>query len=146
MRITAKGRYALLAMLDLSLVAVGPVSLGSIAERQNIPQNYLEQVFAGLRKAGLVAGVKGAQGGYTLARPASQITAGQVLRVVEGEFWPVGEVMASEDGVGAAVVLHELVFEPMRACMNDLLDGLSLGFLAGEFSKRQKGIGAMYYI
>ena len=85
MLISTKGRYGLRSMADLVLNAQeNPVPLREIAERQGISESYLEQVFALLRKAGLVNAIRGSYGGYILARPAHQITVGEVLQALEG--------------------------------------------------------------
>ena len=74
MRLTAKGRYAVSAMLDLALHdGEGPISLADISERQDISLSYLEQLFSKLRRNGLVSSVRGPGGGYTLSRVAEQI-------------------------------------------------------------------------
>ena len=75
MRLTTKGRYAVTAMLDLALhAATGPVSLADISERQGISISYLEQLFAKLRRNGLVSSVRGPGGGYQLAGTVSRLT------------------------------------------------------------------------
>ncbi|HHQ69069.1 MAG TPA: Rrf2 family transcriptional regulator, partial [Halothiobacillaceae bacterium] len=74
MRLTTKGRYAVTAMLDLALHDDGkPIALADIAERQSLSLSYLEQLFAQLRRGGLVASVRGPGGGYRLSRPRDQI-------------------------------------------------------------------------
>ena len=71
MKLSTKGRYGLRAMIDLaSHEEEGAVSIASISERQNISESYLEQLVAKLKKAGLVVSIRGAAGGYRLARPA----------------------------------------------------------------------------
>lgn len=90
LRITTKGRYALRAMLDLALhQGDSPVTRGDIAYRQGLPATYLAQLFAALTKAGLVESVRGPGGGYVLSRPCEEITAGEIIRVVEGSIAPV---------------------------------------------------------
>ena len=75
MRLSTKGRYAVTAMMDIALhQRVGPVTLADISQCQGISLSYLEQLFAKLRKGGLVEGVRGPGGGYRLARPADQIS------------------------------------------------------------------------
>ena len=75
MKVSTKGRYGLRAMIDLALYSkMNWYSLISIAQRQDISKSYLEQVFSALRKAGLVKSIKGAQGGYELAKDAKEIT------------------------------------------------------------------------
>jgi len=89
LRISAKGEYALKAMLDLSLQPPRRiVPIQEIAARQGIPQRYLEQVLQALKRAGLLASRRGAAGGYQLARAPEDITAGDVLRAVEGAQAP----------------------------------------------------------
>lgn len=85
MKLSTKGRYGVKAMFELALnYGLDPVSIKTIAERQNISDYYLEQLFAGLRKAGLVKSIRGAQGGYILSRHPKDITASDILNVLEG--------------------------------------------------------------
>ena len=85
MKISTKGRYGLRAFIDLASYAGNePVSISSISVRQNISEGYLEQLMAKLKKAGLVKSIRGASGGYMLARDASEISVGDVLRALEG--------------------------------------------------------------
>src|SRR3712207_9448755 len=84
MKISTKGIYGIKAMVDLAIYSEkDKVTLKSICERQSISERYLEQIFSLLRKGGLIKGVKGAQGGYTLVKGAKEITIGEILRVVE---------------------------------------------------------------
>ena len=86
MNISVNGEYALQAVFDLSVQpGQGPVKIAEIARRQKIPQKFLELILAGLKQGGFVESKRGAEGGYLLARPASQITIGEVLRHVEGQ-------------------------------------------------------------
>ncbi|MBT2771169.1 Fe-S cluster assembly transcriptional regulator IscR [Halomonas sp. ISL-60] len=83
MRLTTKGRYAVTAMLDLALHAHnGPTSLSDISHRQEISLSYLEQLFARLRRAGLVNSVRGPGGGYLLSQPADAISVSKVIDAV----------------------------------------------------------------
>ena len=83
MKLSTRGRYGLRAMIDLAIHDQGDyVTLGSIAQRQNISLNYLEHSFAALKNAGLIRGMSGSQGGYRLAAPPSDITIRQVLEVL----------------------------------------------------------------
>lgn len=85
MRLSTKGRYAVMAMADLASRQRGtePVSLGEIAESQGISLSYLEQLFAKLRKGGLVVSVRGPGGGYRLSRPADELRVGDVILAVD---------------------------------------------------------------
>ena len=90
MLISTKGRYAMRFMIDLALR--GPeekVSLREIAEFEGISLKYLEQLVRPLTQAGLIKGMRGKNGGYCLAKPTSEIKAGDVLRAVEGTTIPV---------------------------------------------------------
>ena len=84
MKMSTKGRYAVMAMIDIGEHSAGkPVSLAEIAERQDISQEYLEQLFGKLRKAGLVESTRGPGGGYRLAREASEIPMADIILAVD---------------------------------------------------------------
>lgn len=90
MMISTKGRYGLRLILAIAQEAGGkPLPIREIAKRQDISEKYSEQIILQLARAGLVTGLRGAQGGYTLSRPADRITAGEVLRAAEGSIAPV---------------------------------------------------------
>ncbi|GHV75763.1 Rrf2 family transcriptional regulator [Spirochaetia bacterium] len=90
MRISTKGRYSLEALLHMALLPEGEYSsTRSIAKNTGISDGYLEQLFIPLRKAGIVQGIRGPQGGYLPGRPVGNITVGDVLRAVEGPLEPV---------------------------------------------------------
>jgi len=87
MKLSTKGRYAVMAIIDIGAHSGGePVSLAEIAQRQDISQEYLEQLFGKLRKAGLVESARGPGGGYRLARPAVEINLAQVILAVDEEL------------------------------------------------------------
>lgn len=91
MNLSTKGRYGLRAMCELASSYDGqPLSLSRIAENQNLSVRYLEQLFHLLKKAGYVTSTRGVKGGYTLSKPPRDITVGEVLRVLDGDFAPVG--------------------------------------------------------
>jgi len=84
MKLSTKGRYAMVALADIALSEAGKlVTLGEISRRQNISLPYLEQLFVKLRRAGLVTSVRGPGGGYKLARPTSEIRVVEVLSAVD---------------------------------------------------------------
>lgn len=90
MKISTKGRYGLTIMMELAVQSgTGPTSLKSIAEKHQLSEHYLEQLIAPLRNAGLVKSIRGAYGGYILSRNAEEITAGDIIRVLEGPISPV---------------------------------------------------------
>jgi len=88
-RLTARSEYGLLALIDIACRrGEGPVSVRGIAERQNIPAKFLEQLFVALRQGGLVTAVRGAHGGFELSRDAEGITVLEVVEVLEGPLQP----------------------------------------------------------
>ena len=85
MKLSSKGRYGLLALYDLATrFGDGPVPLKAIALRNDIPEMYLEQLFISLRRKGLIQSIRGAQGGYELAKPPKEVVVGDALRALEG--------------------------------------------------------------
>lgn len=109
MRLTTRGRYAVTALLDLALQpAEQTITLAEIAARQSISVAYLEQLFAKLKRQGLVASVRGANGGYYLARPAESIT---VLEIIEAVNETVDATRCDHQGNcqnGAMCLTHDL--------------------------------------
>ncbi|HIW34748.1 MAG TPA: Rrf2 family transcriptional regulator [Candidatus Paenibacillus intestinavium] len=90
MKISTKGRYGLTIMMELALkFGEGPISLKSIAEKNNLSEHYLEQLIAPLRNAGYVKSIRGAYGGYILSKEPADITTGDIIRVLEGPISPV---------------------------------------------------------
>ena len=90
MKTSTKARYSLRLMIDIAQnQSIGPVPLSDVSRRQGISIKYLEQLAKSLNAAGCVTSVRGAQGGYKLARPAGDISAGEVIYAAEGEFLPV---------------------------------------------------------
>lgn len=103
MKLSTKGRYGLRALVDLALhQEEAPVSIQSIADRQNISERYLEQLMSAMKKAKLVTSTRGAQGGYRLARPAGEISVGDVLRALEGDLRAVACPAEGEGADGCA--------------------------------------------
>jgi Rrf2 family protein len=105
MKLSTKGRYGLRAMIDLADYSEeAPQSIANIAARQSISDSYLEQLMAKLKKAGLIESIRGAQGGYVLAKPMDAISVGDILRALEGDLSPVkcaglkGESQCMESG------------------------------------------------
>ena len=84
MLLSTKGRYAVMAMVDLAgQPSSQPVTLAGVADRQEIPLAYLEQIFAKLKKAGMVSSVRGPGGGYKLAKPASEVRIAEIVLASE---------------------------------------------------------------
>ena len=129
MRLTTKGRYAVTAMLDLAVHAVNaPVPLADISQRQGISLSYLEQLFARLRKEGLVDSARGPGGGYKLSRSAAEISVVQVISAIDEtvEATRCGGLANCQDG--EPCLTHELWTDLSRQ-IYDFLSGINLAQL-----------------
>ena len=131
MRTTAKADYAVRAAVELAAVGSGdPVKAEQIAEAQSIPLNFLENILAELRRAGIVESRRGAAGGYLLARPAEQITLADVIRAVEG---PLANVRGVSPDLleynGSAERLRD-VWVALRASVRAVLEQVTLADVA----------------
>jgi len=135
LRLSTRGHYGLKAMFDLALnYGPDPIPLKNVAERQNISEHYLERLIATLRKNGLVTSVRGAQGGYILARPPSEINVGDIIRVLEGPIAPlecVSEVDPSQCDQSDFCITR-LVWARVRDCIAGVLDSISLADMCRE--------------
>lgn len=120
MKISTKGRYGLTVMIELAKrTGEGPVSLKTIAGENNLSEHYLEQLVPPLRNAGLVKSVRGAYGGYMLAKAPTEITAGDIIRVLEGPITPV-EGIEEEEPVKQALWIR------IRDAVKNVLDTTTL--------------------
>ncbi len=129
MRLTTKGRYAVTAMLDLAFHSQKkPATLTDIATRQTISLSYLEQLFARLRKAGMVTGVRGPGGGYKLSRPAAEINIADIIAAVDE---PVDSTKCGGEGNcqdGLPCLTHDL-WMGLSEQIRNYLQNISLGEL-----------------
>ena len=145
MRLSTKGRYAVTAMLDLSIhYEEGPVTLAEISETQSISLSYLEQLFARLRKNGLVEGLRGPGGGYRLSRSPDEISVAMVINAI-GEGIDATSCEGSEDCQdGERCLTHEL-WQKLGNEIFGFLDGITLAsFLkrdrVSEMVRRQQAV------
>ncbi len=131
MRVSAKADYALRAAVELAAAeGKGPVKGEQLARVQSIPPKFLENILLELRHAGLVQSQRGVEGGYWLARPASQITLADVIRAVEGPLANVrGTRPESIEDEGAAVSLRE-VWIAVRANLRRVLESVTVADVA----------------
>ncbi|MEA5094418.1 RrF2 family transcriptional regulator [Sedimentibacter saalensis] len=142
MKISTKGRYGLRAVMDLCINSNGDyVSLISIAERQNISKNYLEQVFSALRKTGIVKSVKGSQGGYLLNGKTSEVTIGNILRALEGDLSVVKEEQ-SNSKIEHCIKMN--LWDKIDQKLYEIIDNMTLEDLINEYNKGTDSM--MYYI
>lgn len=140
MKLSTKGRYGLRALIDLAQYSEQEaVSISSISQRQNISESYLEQLVAKLRKAGLVKSIRGAQGGYRLARPASTISVGDILRALEGNLEAVECTAHTEEGCdGSDLCVTKYVWQRINESIAKTVDEMMLDQLVEESRKAQK--------
>jgi Rrf2 family cysteine metabolism transcriptional repressor len=138
-KISTKGRYGLTIMMELAnRFGEGPISLRSIAQRHDLSEHYLEQLIAPLRNAGLVKSIRGAYGGYVLAKKPDEISAGDIIRVLEGPISPV-EFTEEEDPAKRYLWLR------IRDSISAVLDSTSLQDLISYKDEGQTD-GYMFYI
>ncbi len=119
MRIPTKGRYAVSAMFNLAINdRIGPVTIADIADQQAISLSYLEQLFARLRKSGLVEGTRGPGGGYRLAVPAEEITIARIIAAVDDN--------ASNGDAGEERYLPYALWQDLSQRLHEFLDGITV--------------------
>lgn len=141
MQLSTRGRYGVRALYELARrYGQGPVPLREVAEAQNLPENYLEQLMAPLRKGGLVQSLRGAQGGYVLARDPAQITVADIVRLLDGPIGP--ETDAEATGTPSVA---DSVWEEVRRAITEVLEGTTLADLCRQAERRSRD-GYMFYI
>lgn len=144
MKLTTKGRYAVTAMLDLALrYDKGAVTLADIAKRQGISLSYLEQLFAKLRRSGLVDSVRGPGGGYTLAMEPNKISVAEII-VAINENIDATRCGGEKNCHGDETCLTHQLWEDLSIRIHDFLKGITLGDLVTkphvqEVASRQEG-------
>ena len=136
---SAKCEYGIKAMLDLSLngQAGMPVQVRVIADRAEIPEGFLEQIMADLRKAGLVESVRGAHGGYVLAKSADNINLADVIEAIDGPVTPGGCLRESVDPASpTSIAVIADVWLDVRDCVMDVLSTMDLAHLRDKLERR----------
>ena len=145
MKLSTKGRYGLRALIDLAQYSSEtPVSITSISARQDLSERYLEQLMAMLKKAGLVKSVRGAGGGYVLAKDMAAISVGDVLRALEGSLEPVECAgLEPEGGCKASdQCVTKYVWQRINDSISRTVDEIRLDQLVEESRKKQcAGLG-----
>ena len=135
MKITTKGRYGLRALIDLARYSeIEPVSINNIATRQGISERYLEQLMTLLKKAGIIKSIRGAGGGYVLAKDISDISVGDVLRALEGSLESVECTGFSQDDSceAAGGCVTKYVWQKINESINRTVNEISLKQLVEE--------------
>lgn len=147
MKLSKKSRYGLRALVDLAVHSEeGHVALNSIAERNDISAQYLEQVFAALRRAGIVKSIKGPQGGYLLNRPIKEITVASILDALEGGYHFEKEESSPADNHGISDAIQVLLIDEINVKLDDVLQNLTLADLKSYYVSHSAYAQDMYYI
>ena len=140
MKLSTRGRYGIHAMYDLAVNAgEGPISIKAISERRNIPEAYLEQLMAVLKREDLVVSTRGAQGGYALARQACEITVGQVLRALEGGLNLVDCLTEAEACGRSCDCPSRIVYRKIQQGLNQVADGITLQDMIDDYERACAG-------
>ncbi len=130
MRVSAKVDYALRAALELAAAGDGPIKGERIAQAQDIPLKFLENILLELRHHGLVQSQRGAEGGYWLARPAEEITLAEVIRAVEGPLANVRGVRPESVEYDGPAERLQQVWIAVRASLRSVLETVTLADVA----------------
>ena len=150
MRLSKKGEYALRALLDLAMAQALDrklVPLSALAEAQKMPATFLEQILIELRQAGILASTRGKYGGYSLAKPASKIMIGDVVRIIDGPLAPISCVSHTayercacpdEEHCGLRLIMMDV-----RNAIANVLDRYSLANLAKITLRKLQGDGML---
>ena len=147
MKFSKKSRYGVAALIDLAANSKnGHVALGNIAERNGLSPQYLEQVFASLRRAGIVKSVKGSQGGYLLNYPSSKITVASIVQALEGTYYLDDEEVKEGSAARIAETIQKDIVEKVNGGLDQILQNLTLADLEEDFQELQSGGQEMYYI
>jgi len=136
---SAKCEYGIKAMLDLSINGKPdrPVQVRIIADRADIPEGFLEQIMADLRKAGLVESIRGAHGGYVLSKPAEAINLADVIEAIDGPVTPGGCLRESvEPNSTTSIAVIQDVWLDVRDCVMDVLSTMDLAHLREKLLRK----------
>lgn len=142
MKISTKGRYAVRLMLDLALNNTGEcIKVKEIASRQGISEKYLEQIISILNKAGYVKSVRGAQGGYRIAKEPKDYTVGMILRLTEGSLAPVACLENDSDECERCDTCETLeVWRELYKAVNEVVDSVTLADLVEKRQRRLENL------
>ena len=148
MRISAKGRYGLAALVYMAQNGKHETSVTviSISENLKISKIYLEQIFSLLRRGGIATSTKGAQGGYRLAKPPKDITVFDCLSAIDTALFEKTEATVNDADVSIEKAMQEGVFNMLDFSVKTTLSSITLKDLALQATKYKDGEGYMFYI
>lgn len=147
LKLSTRGKYGFRAILELAInYGSGPIPLKNVSERLDVSQKYLEQLVASLKLAGLVKSVRGAHGGYALARHPSEIKLSEVIRTLEGSIAPSECVNDSKVCPRSKFCVTRSVWARMKEAMNGVLESTTLQDLVEQQKAQEQRDEIMYYI
>lgn len=132
MWVSTRAQYGMRALVEVALSGGSPVSLKTIAQRQDLSQQYLEQIFSLLRRAGIVESVRGAHGGYRLARPTHEIDSLEVVELLEGSVAPVACLDDNESCLRVGNCSTESLWRQVDVAVREVLGRTTLADLVAE--------------
>ena len=142
MKLSKKSRYGLRALIDLAVNSrTELVSLGSIAQRNDISAQYLEHVFSALRKAHIVKSMK-----HKMERDPKEITVAQIVEALEGTYDLEDEVDRNNVGRGDQEAIQHLIIDRINDCVQEILEDVTLKDLVDAYEGYQDSVEGMYYI
>ncbi len=140
-QISARGDYAVRAMLALAAADPKLTTVEALADAQNLPRKFLETILLELRRGGLVVSQRGAEGGYHLARPASDVSVADVIRAVEGPLAEVRGVRPESTSYTGAAEHLQTVWIALRASLRSVLEAVSLAdVLSGQVPEHVRAL------
>ncbi len=147
MNLSKKSRYGITALIDLALNSKeGHVSLISIAERNGISPQYLEHIFAALRRAGIIKSIKGAQGGYLLGDSSSNISVADIIEALDGTYRIEKEDTTDGNNVGISLAIQDSIIDKINDQLDEILQNTSLADLENHYKDYIEYNQNMYYI
>ncbi|MBN2657778.1 MAG: Rrf2 family transcriptional regulator [Spirochaetales bacterium] len=149
MKITYKGDYSLKVVLELAChYPENLVHIEEIANRQDIPRKFLEQILLNLKRGGFLVSRKGARGGYALARPPRDITLGEVVRYIEGSVYPISciDCEAPSPCNELAACVFAPVWQSVGDAISDIIDNVNFEKLKDDYLLKKNGYIADFQI
>lgn len=132
MKLSTKSRYGLRMLIDIcNQPKENPTTLSSIAERQNVSVNYLEQVASELKRAGFIHSIKGSNGGYFLSKEADDIIVGNVLKIMEGDI-RVTDDFPKDESILQQMIRHK-VYDEINLKISNLVDSITIKDLVDKY-------------
>ena len=149
MKVSLRATYGIMAAVDLAMhYGTAPVQARSIARRQTIPARFLEQVLHGMKKAGIVTSLRGAQGGYVLSKKPSEVSIVEILEALDGPLLPLSgrADQAEVRRLSKPELLLGKVWEQVYRAERGVLEAISVEDLAGQQRLLEQERSLMYHI